>query len=191
MSASENPAGPDAASPGNARPRRVAIIGCGGSGKSTLAVRLGRRLSLPVHHLDRLYWKPGWAPTPAAEWEALQRRLVAEPEWIMDGNYGGTMDVRLDRADTIVFLDLPTRTCLAGALGRYRRYRGRTRPELVPGCDERLTGEYLWWIWTYRRRRRPGIVARLRRLEGSRRVVVLKSRAEVNRFADAAAGPAS
>ncbi|MES2626184.1 MAG: AAA family ATPase, partial [Pseudomonadota bacterium] len=89
--------------------QRIAIIGCGGSGKSTLANTLGQKLGLPVHHLDQLYWRPTWIETPKAEWESLQQQLCNQPAWIIDGNYGGTMDLRLAAADTVIFLDMPTR----------------------------------------------------------------------------------
>jgi hypothetical protein len=82
--------------------RRVAIVGCGGSGKSTVARELGRRTGLPVVHLDPLFWSSDWQPCPPEEWEAIQRRLVAEEGWIIDGNYGGTMELRLAAADTVV-----------------------------------------------------------------------------------------
>src|SRR5215510_1182243 len=126
--------------------RRVAILGCGGSGKSTLARSLGRLLRLPVHHLDQLYWKPGWVETPANEWLAIQGRICEEPAWIIDGNYGGTIDLRLAAADTVILLDLPTWACLLGAVRRFLKYRGSVRPDMSAGCPEQLTGEYVWWI---------------------------------------------
>ncbi len=161
---------------------RIAIIGCGGSGKSTLARRIGAALDVPVHHLDRWYWKAGWIATPNDEWTAIHERLCSEPTWIIDGNYGGTMDIRLQAADTVVFLDLPGWRCLWGAVSRYWQYRGRVRPELSEGCPERLTGDYLKWIWTYRGSRRPRILRTLQQLELDKDVVILDSRAAVDAF---------
>jgi adenylate kinase family enzyme len=161
---------------------RVMIIGCGGSGKSTLARRLSERTGLPVHHLDRLFWKPGWTETPKAEWAALQESLCRGPRWIIDGNYGGTLDLRLAACDTVIFLDMPTVTCLLGGIRRFLAFRGRTRPDVGDGCRERLTGEFFRWIFTYRKRRRPGILGRLRALDGKKRVVILSSRHAVRRF---------
>jgi adenylate kinase family enzyme len=158
--------------------KRVAIIGCGGSGKTALATQLGAKLGLPVHHLDRLFWRAGWQETPKDEWAALQRDLCARPAWIMDGNYGGTMALRLEAADTVIFLDYPTATCLWGAMCRWLRYRGRTRPEMPDGCPERLDWNYLRWICSYRRTRRPGI---LRQLTG-RNAIILRSRRAARRF---------
>jgi adenylate kinase family enzyme len=160
--------------------KRIMIIGCGGSGKSTLATQLGRKLSLPVHHLDRLFWLPGWTELPKDEWKSRQEELCDEPEWILDGNYGGTMDVRLAAADAIIFLDFPTLTCLLGAFQRFYRFRGRTRPDMTEGCPERLNWPYLKWIWTYRRDRRQKVLGKLGELAGSKKVIILTSRREVN-----------
>jgi adenylate kinase family enzyme len=100
----------------------------------------------------------------------------------MDGNYSGTMEVRFARADTVIFLDLPTWSCLFGAVRRYLRYRRQTRPDLAEGCTERLTYEYLKWICSYRKTRRPRIVRRLRQIESAKQVVILDSHAAVEAF---------
>jgi len=166
--------------------RRIAVIGCGGAGKTTLALELGARLKLPVHHLDRLYWGPGWTPVPRDEFIRLEKQIRALPEWILDGNYGSTMASRLEAADTILFLDLPTGTCLWGAVRRYFRYLGRSRPDMTDGNTESIDFEYLTYILTFRRLRRPGIRDRLARLPASKSVVVLTSRNQVRSFLDQA-----
>jgi adenylate kinase family enzyme len=162
--------------------RRVLVIGSGGAGKSTLAAQLGARLGLPVVHLDALYWRPGWVPTPEAEWRGVVAGLAAGESWIMDGNYGGTLDLRLAACDAVVFLDLPRWLCVARVLRRWARYAGRPRPDMAPGCPERLRVEFLRWVWDYPRRRRPGILRRLRESPPGRRVVILRSRSAVARF---------
>src|SRR3954462_9928352 len=98
---------------------------------------------------------------PEAEWQQRVRDLAAGDAWVMDGNYGGTMDVRLARADTVIFLDLPRVVCLWGAVERWITYRGRPRPGLPAGCPEKLTWEFAGWIWNYPSTRRPGILSRL------------------------------
>jgi adenylate kinase family enzyme len=165
--------------------QRVAIIGSGGSGKSTLAVQLGRALNLPVHHLDRLYWKPGWNPTPNEEWQSVVRRLCTESAWIMDGNFGGTIDLRLSACDAVIFLDLPTRVCLWGAIRRFLKYRGRSRPDMTEGCHEKLDLDYFWWIISYRLKRRPRVLGKLRNLGEGKRVLILKSRKAAEDFLSA------
>ncbi|MDQ6828891.1 MAG: DNA topology modulation protein [Gemmatimonadota bacterium] len=171
--------------------QRVVVIGPGGSGKSTLAKRIGESLGLPVIHLDREYWRPGWVATPTAEWKERIAQLTARPAWVMDGNYGGTMEARLRAADTVVFLDLPRTTCLRRAVSRWLRYRGRSRPDMASDCPEKLTWEFIRWIWTYPRRRRPGVMAQLDAIAKEKRVVVLGSARAVAAFLADLSVPAS
>jgi len=151
----------------------VAIIGPGGSGKSRLARELGRRLDLPVIHLDDLFWKPGWVESDREEWEALNRQLVQGERWILDGNYGGTMEIRLDAADTIVLLDPPPLLCIWRVLRRH----GRDEPASV-----RRQLEFFAYIWRYRRTRRPAVEDRIRRHGAGKQVQVLRSGSDVRRF---------
>lgn len=164
--------------------RRVLVIGCGGSGKSTLARQLGDKTGLPVIHLDQHYWRAGWVETPPDEWHRVLDELARREAWIMDGNYGESMEQRLAACDAVVFLDLPRRACVAAILARWWRLRGRARPDVAPGCPERLSWEFFVWVWTYRRARRPDILARLAALDAGKRVFILRSRREAARFVD-------
>jgi adenylate kinase family enzyme len=164
--------------------RRILVIGSGGAGKSTLAAQIGAALGLPVIHLDARFWRPGWVPTPAAEWRARIAELTARDAWVMDGNYGGTLDLRLAACDAVVFLDLPRWLCVGRVLRRWLRYAGRTRPDMSAGCPERLRWEFVRWVWDYPRTRRPDILRRLAALPPDRHVAVLTSRAAVARFLD-------
>lgn len=100
--------------------KRVIVVGPGASGKSTLAVRLGQISGLPVIELDKVFWRAGIAATPREEWAAIQRRLAAQESWIMDGDLGpyDVIDVRLQAADTIVFLDFSPFRCACRAIRR-------------------------------------------------------------------------
>lgn len=162
--------------------KRVAIIGVSGSGKSWLAVRLGEVTGLPVYHLDQLNWQPGWQRMPGDEWRALQEELVEEPTWIIDGNYFGTLDLRLGACDTVIWLDLPTWVCLASVVWRFLKYRGRARPDLNPGCPEQLDWNFLRWIVNYRKGGRSRTLRALGELPPSTRVVRLTSRHGVRRW---------
>ena len=161
---------------------RIIIIGCGGSGKSTLSRQLGALTGLPVVHLDQIWWAPG-------NWEHLSReefdeRLAMELEkdrWIMDGNFNRTMERRLERADTVVYLDYPRWQCLLGWLGRVIRNWGHARPDMGPGCSEKFDPEMAGWIWNFNRKNRAGYYEILSRAEG-KRIVILKSRREAGEF---------
>lgn len=161
---------------------RVAIVGCGGSGKSTLALRLGKLTGLPVVHLDREYWRPGWATPPPAEWTQRVRALSEADRWIIDGNYLGSMDCRFERADTILFLDFHRLLCLVRVLKRVSAYRGRTRPDMSEGCPEKVDAEFVEWIWNFNDDTRPRVLKLIERYRAGRDVFILRSPAEVHRF---------
>lgn len=149
------------------------IIGCGGAGKSTLATQLGEKLNLPIHHLDRLYWRSGWTPSPTDEWRRDQEAICETPEWIIEGNYGSTMDLRLSACDTVIFLDYPRHVCLWRVVKRLVTYRNRVRPDMTEGCPERITWEFLRWIWRYRTHYRPSVLNKLAQLKPGKSVIRL------------------
>ena len=130
---------------------RIVIIGCGGSGKSTLARRLGEKLHLPVVHLDKLFWKPGWVETTPDEFDAKLAVELEKPQWIMDGNFNRTMQMRLEKCDTVIYLDYKRIVCLWGVICRIVKSYGKTRPDMAEGCPERLDWEFLKWVWNYNR----------------------------------------
>ncbi|HJU72243.1 MAG TPA: DNA topology modulation protein [Gemmatimonadaceae bacterium] len=162
--------------------KRVLIIGAGGSGKTTLARRLAERTGLPLIHLDSIYWRSGWQATPPDEWQAKVAELIAGDSWIMDGNYGGTMDVRMEAADTVIFLDMSRVRSLTRIIRRGLRYYGRERPDLPAGCPERLTWEFVVWVWTYPKRRRGGILRRLEAAAHTKDVHILRTPRDVEAF---------
>lgn len=163
--------------------QRVAIVGSGGAGKSTVARELAASTGLPMHHLDTLFWRPGWEMTDDDEWAALQHRLVADDRWIIDGNYSSTLHIRLPAADTIVFLDLSRVLCTRRAAWRSLRRWGERRADLAPGCDERFDLAFLRWVWNFPRDSRPKLVEAIRIHGGEgKRVVWLRRPADVTRF---------
>ena len=113
--------------------RRVLVIGMAGSGKSTFSRSLSARTGLPVIHLDVHFWKPGWVKPSEDDWRETQRSLLAGDAWIADGNDLETLELRLDRADTVVLLDTPWWTCASRAF-----MRGLLKPvgEMPEGCED-------------------------------------------------------
>ncbi|MEV0898184.1 topology modulation protein [Actinoplanes sp. NPDC049802] len=160
---------------------RIAIIGCGGSGKTVLANRLADHLGLTVTSLDALYYDDQWNPTPMDKFAAIQRELVAADRWIIEGNYASTLPIRLERADTVVFLDLPARTCLWGIAQRRRRYRGGQHND---GVYDRITWSFIKYVIGYRRSMRPRVNALVAEHGQQARYVQLTSRRQANRFLD-------
>ena len=162
--------------------KRILVIGSGGAGKSTVATRLGQLLDLEVNHLDKFYWRPGWVETPPEEWTQIVTALINRDSWIIDGNYGGTLALRMQKCDTIVFLDMPRLLCVWRIVKRNFRYRRDVRPDMAEGCREKLDPEFVSWVWNYSRRTRPKVVKLIHEQAHGKRVVWLRSNAEVNKF---------
>lgn len=157
--------------------QRVLVIGCSGAGKSTFSRRLAALTGLPVIHLDQEFWQPGWMPMAPAAWRARVAAMTAEPRWIMDGQFGGTLGLRLSRADTVFILDVPRWRCLTRVLRRTCWNLGRKRPDMAPGCLERFDWEFLRYIWNYNRDHRPRHLAALDGFSGT--VIILKRPSDV------------
>lgn len=162
--------------------RKVLVIGPGGAGKSTFAKRLGELLNIEVLHLDKFYWRSGWVETPKSEWLKTVEELLGHDSWVMDGNYSGTLDTRVEACDTVIFLDMARALCLWRVLKRVIMYRNRCRPDMAKGCRERLTLEFILWIWNYQSRTRPKIVSMLESNQRGKMVVWLRSPSDVERF---------
>jgi adenylate kinase family enzyme len=162
--------------------RKVIVIGSGGSGKSVFSRRLGDRLGIKVVHLDKEHWRPGWVEPSKEEWRRRVEQLVVGESWVLDGNYSGTLDVRLAACDTVIFLDLPRSLCLRRVLKRLVMYRRGGRPDVTEGCRERFDLKFMRWVWNYPLNTRPKIVELLERSAASKRVVRLRSSAEVEGF---------
>jgi len=100
----------------------------------------------------------------------------------MDGNYKGSLDIRIPAADTIIFMDFPRLVCLFNLIRRIIHWHGRTRPDVHPGCPERFDMEMFRWVWTFPRNARPEIMEKLQDFGAGKRVILLHSRRETSRF---------
>ena len=160
--------------------RKVLVIGSGGSGKSTFSRSLGTLLGLEVIHLDSLYWSAGWVEMPKPDWRKTVEGLLNRTGWIIDGNYSGTLEMRIEACDTVVFLDLSRLVCVWRLLKRAVLYRNQRRPDMAEGCPERLNLDFVKWVWGYRKRSRPKVVSLLEAT--SKQVIWLQSPTEVKRF---------
>jgi adenylate kinase family enzyme len=162
--------------------RRVLVIGCSGAGKSTLARALAPRLGLPLVHLDRFYWSSGWVEPTQEKWRTIVEGLVAEPAWVMDGNYSATFDLRMPRADTVIWLDYPRMRCVWRVVTRAIKDHGRNRPDLPDGCPEQIDLKFYRFVWDFPNRSRPQIVEGLKTIGSHLRVIRLANDRQVAAF---------
>jgi adenylate kinase family enzyme len=162
--------------------RRVMVVGCAGAGKTTFARRLAHALGVPAICLDFHFWRPGWQVPDREAWRAQTIALAALPAWVMDGNYSSTYDVRMPRAECLVWLDHPRATCLRRVLLRTIRGYGRTRPDLPEGCPERFDLAFLRYVWDFPRQHRPRIATGIERSGSHLRVVRLVCDSDVEHF---------
>ncbi len=141
-------------------PTRIAVVGTSCAGKSTMAAALAQHFGLPRVELDAIYWGPDWTPTPPEEFRARVAEALAQPGWVVDGNYGMVRDLIWPRAQRVVWLNFGLATVFRRGLRRTLR-RGLTREELWNGNRESLARQLftrdsllLWILTTHRRRRR-------------------------------------
>jgi adenylate kinase family enzyme len=162
--------------------KRVLIIGSPGAGKSTFATQLAEKTNLPLIHLDREFWQPGWVQTPADEWRQKVADLTTGENWIIDGSYDGSLDIRLPRADTVIFLDFPRYLCLWRITKRIFTGFGKVRSDMADGCPEQLDIGFFKWAWNYHRDHYPQIQEKLKDFFSDGKLIVLKNPAEVSAF---------
>jgi adenylate kinase family enzyme len=170
--------------------RRIALLGCIGAGKSTLARTLGELLHLEVIHLDRLWWQgsgyrivgrktaDAHGMDPQA-FRQLQEELAAKDRWIIDGGRAD-LGVRLARADSVIFLDLPRPTCM----WRIVRRTGSPRSDYPPDVQEswRWMVVLLRWVWSYPKQKRPAMIASVEECAGNANVIWCRSASDVRQL---------
>lgn len=135
--------------------KRVMIVGGSGSGKSTLARAIGAKLDIPVYHMDReVHWLPGWVERDKAEKAPIVEAISARESWVFEGGHSSTYDVRLNRADLLIWTHAPLWLRLWRVTWRSVRDLGKTRADLADGCPEALSNlpEFWRFLWVNRRR---------------------------------------
>ena len=155
--------------------KRVMVIGCCGAGKSTFSRALHRLTGLELIHLDQHFWKPGWVESRKEDWAEVVTKLADKPSWIIDGNYGGTMEIRFAKADTIIYMDFPTWKCLWRVFKRNLKYWRIERPDMPKGCKERFSLKFYHYVATYNLLRRKKLLENLDRLRTNKQIYVLKN----------------
>ena len=156
--------------------KKVIVIGCPGSGKSTVSRALHNKTSIPLYHLDMMYWN---ADKTTVEKSVFLERLSAvleKDEWIIDGNYGATMELRMAASDTVIFLDYPLNVCLNGIKERF----GKPRSDM-PWIETEEDSEFIEFIKNYNEQQKPKVLELLKKY-GDKNIIILKSREQVDAF---------
>ncbi len=170
---------------------RILVMGCSGGGKSTLSLKLAARFGLAYISIDRdILWLPGWVERGKEEQRAIIVAKVRGERWIMDGTNPSTFDVRLPRTDLVIWVRMPRLLCVWGVVSRWIKWMGRTRPEMAPGCIEKVDWEFLRFIWTFEEKFTPRVLAGLAAHGAEVPVLQVKSRGEMRQLLDLLDGPA-
>ena len=156
--------------------RKAIVIGCPGSGKSTFARALAEVKGLPLYYLDMMYWNADKTQVEKSVFRARLAEALAGKQWIIDGNYGSTMEMRLAACDTVFFLDYPTEVCLEGIRVR----RGIARPDM-PWVETEEDAEFIEFIQSYNRESRPRVLELLKRY-ADKTIVIFRDRTEAEKY---------
>lgn len=169
---------------------RIAIVGPSGSGKSTIARKLAQITKLPLFHLDRYYWKPGWKLRNEAEWAEIQQQLIQEnPCWIIEGTYSNSLPIRFEPSQTIIYLDYPKPVYIWRAFVRAISNYGKSRSDVANGCQDNLNWKYVLHILTWSKTHDPAVKAMVKKYSAGRNVYVLRNDREVQDFLQKVAEP--
>ena len=156
--------------------KKIIVIGCPGSGKSTISRELHNKTGIPLHHLDMMYWN---ADKTTVEKSVFLERLsdvLEKDEWIIDGNYSSTMELRMAACDTVIFLDYPLDVCLDGV----RERRGKPRSDM-PWIETEEDAEFIEFIKSYNEQQKPKVLELLRKYS-DKNIIIFKSREQANEF---------
>ena len=154
--------------------RRILVIGCPGSGKTTFAQRLAEKTGLPLFHLDSIYWRADRTHLTREELVDVLRPILAGPRWIIDGNYNGTMALRVEACEEVIFLDYPAEMCLAGVRARM----GKPRVDM-PWMETEEDPAFMAFIRDYAEQSRPKVLA-LMAAHPDKTFTILRSREEAD-----------
>lgn len=157
--------------------KKIIVVGCPGAGKSTFSRKLRDLTGLPLYYLDMIWHKPDQTNVSKEEFDSALADIIRKDRWIIDGNYGRTLEMRLKECDTAFLLDYPLEVCLSGARARIGQPR-----EDMPWTDSELDKEFEEWIRDFSRDQLPGIYELLEKYRATRDIVVFRSREEADEY---------
>ena len=156
--------------------KRVMVIGCPGSGKSTVSRALHNKTGSPLYHLDMMYWNADKTTVEKRVFLELLSAVLEKNEWIIDGNYGSTMELRMAACDTVIFLDYPIDVCLEGIKER----RGKPRSDM-PWIETEEDAEFIEFIKNYNEQQKPKVLELLEKYS-EKNIIILESREQADAF---------
>ena len=156
--------------------QKIIVIGCPGSGKSVFSRALHEIISIPLYHLDLLYWNKDKTTVQKEIFREKLRRILKTEKWIIDGNYSSTMEMRLKECDTVFFLDYPVEVCLEGIKER----QGKPRPDM-PWIEDGEDSEFIEFIKSYNEKSRPDVEKLLSQYSG-KNIIIFKTRDESENY---------
>ena len=160
--------------------KRISIVGGPGTGKSTLAYNLGKKLDLPVYHLDAIDHFENWRKRDKEERDKIILEKIEEPKWIIDGTYTSTLEKRLKKSDLIIFLNYTPIARLKGVLSRYIRGRNREKPD-IPGCKEKMELKFIKFTLNWEKNKGRTIKEELGKNK-DKNILIFKKRKDLNNW---------
>ena len=156
--------------------KKVIVIGCPGSGKSTVSRTLHNKTGIPLYHLDMMYWNADKTTVEKSEFLERLSDVFEKDEWIIDGNYSSTMELRMAACDTVIFLDYPLDVCLDGI----RERRGKPRSDM-PWIETEEDSEFIEFIKNYNEQQKPKVLELLKKYS-DKNIIILESREQADAF---------
>jgi adenylate kinase family enzyme len=151
---------------------RIIILGCSGSGKSTFAKKLHEYTALPLIHLDNIWWNKDRTHISREEFDCQLKLLLQGDEWIIDGDYSRTYEVRIQACDTIIFLDYNEEECMKGIIERV----GKSRSD-IPWVEQQLDPELVKLVRNYQTDNRPVLYSLIAKYP-EKKSIVFKTRSQ-------------
>jgi len=159
---------------------KISIIGGSGTGKTTLSENLGPVMNLPVYHIDAFHHFENWVIRDQEERDKMILDTVAKEKWIIDGTYRNTLKQRIENSDLVIYLDYSSIEATTGAIMRTLKNNGKEKPE-IPGCKEKMSFEFLCWVWNWRKKRRKFIMNELEE-NPPKQLLVFKNRRSLKKW---------
>ncbi|MGI6107487.1 MAG: adenylate kinase [Lachnospiraceae bacterium] len=157
--------------------QRAIVIGCSGSGKSTFSRKLSALTGLPLFYLDMIWHKPDRTTVTKEQFDRELDKILVKDRWIMDGNYGRTLERRIQACDTVFLFDLPLEDCLAGVEARI----GKPRVDM-PWVEQEFDEDFRQWIMGFPEKELPYIYEVIRKYQDTKEVHIFHSRDEADAY---------